>query len=93
MSLRSLVRAELTEEDFDIFCDVWARTRFPWFWHKGPDNRDGDLMWELVDLRSMGAYADVRMLQTMAGQDGCSVGGWMRHYRWVSPKWSDGRLI
>lgn len=57
----------------------------------GGDDRDADLMWELVDLRSIGAYADVRMLQTLAGEDGCSIGGWMGHYRWESPKWSNGR--
>jgi hypothetical protein len=57
------------------------------------DRRDADLMWELVDLRSIGAYGDVRHLQIMAGQDGCSVGGWMGHYRWVSSKWSDGRPL
>jgi hypothetical protein len=55
------------------------------------DRRDADLMLQLVDYRSWGAYANVRQLQTLAGEDGCSVGG--EYYRWVSPKWSDGLYV
>ncbi len=56
-------------------------------------DRDFALMLELCHLRAMGAYADVRQLQTMTGQDGCAVGGWMRHYRWVSDRWSNGQKV
>lgn len=94
-------RASLTPEDLRIwllvtyrFCrrNVVLKAPIVGF-APGVDDRDADLMRELVDLRSIGAYADVRMLQEMAGQDGCSVGGWMGHYRWVSDKWSDGKPI
>jgi hypothetical protein len=96
-----LLSVPLSEEDGDI----WLIVVRPWGRRYGmvqqrvldaanrADARDADLMWELVDLRSIGAYADVRHLQAVAGQDGFSAGGWMHHYRWTSPKWSDGSPI
>lgn len=55
----------------------------------GGDDRDADLMLELVDLRSIGAYRDVRGLQLMAGQDGYVFYGWMGHYSWIGRPYRD----
>lgn len=88
----------LTDEDRAAWFDWQVNRKRDWsLWgalerrSAESDQRDADLMLELVELRSIGAYADVRHLQTVAGQDGYAAGGWMGRYRWHSPKWSDGR--
>lgn len=88
MKLR-LKAPSVCRQDFDIWDTVLSRCRPMRLetMSTEQDARDAALMRELVELRSIGAYANVRQLQTMAGEDGCSVGGWMRHYRWVSDKW------
>lgn len=52
------------------------------------DDRDADLMLQLVDLRACGAYANVRFLQVQAGEDGYAIRG--KYYSWVSPVWACG---
>jgi hypothetical protein len=83
--MKPRLNAPLTQEDFDI----WDRIADPYGLKPGvplwgyirSDRRDADLMFELVDLRSCGAYFNVRQLQIMAGQDGC---GWVgRVYVWA----------
>lgn len=89
-----------TKEDAAVWASIARRQRFTVYGPSGllatiraTELRDADLMLELVELRSIDAYANVRQLQTMAGEDGCSVGGWMGHYRWISDKWSDGKPL
>lgn len=70
--------APLTSQDLDIWVSVGYR--FPELPHYTPgwlriiagsaDHRDAVLMLSCTDFRLDGAYANVRMLQTMTGQDG-----------------------
>lgn len=82
--------APLTDED--CLCLVYPRSRLRrgvvWLGllhARGleSDRRDADLMLELVDLRSIGAYANVRRLQAWAGQDGFVFRSWMGWYSWA----------
>jgi hypothetical protein len=81
-----LPSAPLTDDDTDIWNAVAWRGGFADCFvledcSFDSDRRDADLMFELVDLRSCGAFFNVRQLQTMAGQDGC---GWVgRVYKWA----------
>jgi hypothetical protein len=71
--------ARLTTEDQLIWNRLCQRGRFRDAIIA--ERRDADLMFELIDLRSCGAYFNVRQLQIMAGQDGC---GWVgRAYKWA----------
>jgi hypothetical protein len=80
-----------TQEDAAIWLTVCPTIRHLLTWARYSDRRDADLMLQCADYRVIGAYANVRQVQTMAGQDGCAVRG--EYYSWVSPKWSDGRNI
>jgi len=91
-----LKEAPWTTEDFQILTAQWVGRGlrvplFPLGHSVSADRRDADLMLQCAFYRQMGAYANVRQVQTMAGEDGCAVRGDI--YSWVSPKWSDGRNI
>lgn len=74
--------AEFTEEDKAIWLRICEGEPFDHLacaaLYATADRRDADLMLQLTDLRSIGAYANVRTMQTWWGQDGFGFGG-----RWI----------
>lgn len=96
MTCNTMQNESYTAEDFEIWLTVVRASAMPaqlWVLSEIQNYRDASLMLELTELRAIEAYGDVRALQIMAGQDGCSVGGWMGHYRWVSDCWSNGTKL